>query len=381
MKTIAILGSTGSIGAQACDVIRKNKDKYKLTAVSCSKSIEKLEEQITEFKPEIAAVEKEEDAKYLQGKYPKLTVFYGERGLLEIAQSDADIILNSLVGIRGLAPSYLAVEKGKTMALANKESLVTGGELIDSIIGETGAKILPVDSEHSAIFQALAGNDTKNIKNLYITASGGPFRNFSLKELENVTLTDALKHPNWSMGKKITIDSATMVNKGLEVIEAYWLFGVKARQIKVLVHPQSIVHSMVEYVDNSVMAQLGTPDMRLPISYALSYPDRIESPETPLNFITQASKLEFFEPDFEVFKPLKLAYEALESGASYTTTLNGANEALVDLFLHEKIRYLDIQNTLEKVLNAHKGVKMNSIEEIFAVDLQARKKVYEILKK
>lgn len=380
MKKIAILGSTGSIGEQAVDVIRKNPDKYRLVAVSCAKNIRKVERQIEEFAPEFVAVQRKEDVEYLKTKYPKPEIECGEEGLLRMIDADADIFLNSLVGISGLKPSYLAVKRGKTLALANKESLVTGGELIYRQIEKTGATLLPVDSEHSAIFQALRGNDKKNIKNIYITASGGPFRGFTLEELENVGLADALAHPNWSMGKKITIDSATLVNKALEVIEAYWLFGVSSEQIKVLVHPQSIVHSMVEYVDNSVIAQLGTPDMRLPISYAFSYPDRDKSDERPLDFIKQAHCLEFFEPDLKVFKTLGFAYEALRAGGSYPICLNGANEALVQLFLDGKIKFLDIQNTLEEVLNLHKYKKIDELEEIFEADSQARKKVYELLK-
>lgn len=379
MKKIAIWGSTGSIGQQAIDVIRKNPDKYRLVAVSCVNSIKKIEEQIEEFSPEFAVVKKEEDAQYLKSKYPKVDINCGDEALLKMLDTDADIFLNSLVGIAGLAPSYLAVSRGKKLALANKESLVTGGELIYKKISGTGAQILPVDSEHSAIFQALCGNDKKNIKNIYLTASGGPFRGFTLKELENVTLGDALAHPNWSMGKKITIDSATLVNKALEVIEAYWLFGVQPAQIKVLVHPQSIVHSMVEYVDNSVIAQMGTPDMRIPISYAFSYPDRIESREESLDFLTKGRHLEFLEPDVKVFKTLNFAYEALRTGGSYPVCLNGANEVLVQLFLDGKIKFLDIQNTLEKVLNEHKYVKLQNIDDVFGVDFESRQKVLELL--
>lgn len=381
MKKIAIWGSTGSIGTQAVDVIRKNPDKYCLVAVSCVNNIQKLEEQIKEFAPQLAIVQKREDASYLKSKYPKLDVECGDKALLQTLDTDADIFLNSLVGINGLEVSYSAVLRGKTLALANKESLVTGGELIYRSLEKTNAKILPVDSEHSAIFQALCGNEKKNIKNIYLTASGGPFRNFTLEELENVRLEDALAHPNWSMGKKITIDSATLVNKALEVIEAYWLFGVDESRIKVLVHPQSIVHSMVEYVDNSVMAQLGTPDMRLPISYAFSYPDRISSDEEALDFLTKGKHLDFFEPDLKVFKTLGFAYEALRIGGSYSVCLNGANEALVDLFLKRKIKFLDIQNTLDEILSNHKSRKLLHIQDIFEVDAQARRSVYEVLKR
>ena len=381
MKKIAIWGSTGSIGTQAVDVIRKNPDKYCLVAVSCANNIQKLEEQIKEFAPQLAIVQKREDASYLKSKYPKLDVECGDKALLQALDTDADIFLNSLVGISGLEVSYSAVSRGKTLALANKESLVTGGELIYRSLEKTNAKILPVDSEHSAIFQALCGNEKKNIKNIYLTASGGPFRNFTLEELENVKLEDALAHPNWSMGKKITIDSATLVNKALEVIEAYWLFGVDESRIKVLVHPQSIVHSMVEYVDNSVMAQLGTPDMRLPISYAFSYPDRIPSDEEALDFLTKGKHLDFFEPDLKVFKTLGFAYEALRIGGSYPVCLNGANEALVELFLKGEIKFLDIQNTLDEILSNHKSRKLLQIQDIFEVDAQARRSVYEVLKR
>lgn len=380
MKKIAILGSTGSIGTQALDIVDKNRDSLKVTVVSCAKNIEMLCGQIENFKPEMVVVDKEEDALQLSRKYSQIQVMYGMEGLITAAESQYDLLLNSLVGMMGLIPTYHAVCKGRDIALANKETLVAGGEIVMEQVAKHQVKMLPVDSEHSAIFQSLQGNKHEQLKKIYLTASGGPFRGFTLEQLEHVTLEQALKHPNWSMGSKITIDSATMMNKGLEVIEAKWLFNVPGSKIQIAVHPQSVVHSMVEYVDNSIIAQLGAPDMRVPISYAFGYPDRIENTFEPLDLFGLGSNLTFEKPDLKVFKTIALAYEAVEKGGTYPAAMNGANEALVQLFLEKKIKFIDIQNTIERIMNAHVPTYNLGLEDILEADRAARSLVYELLK-
>ncbi len=373
MKKIAILGSTGSIGTQALDIIRNNSDKFEATVLSCGKRVEKLSEQIEEFHPKIVVVSDEKQAMELSHKHKNVEVLFGENGLIEAAsKSDHDIVLNSLMGIRGLAPTYAAICANKDIALANKETLVAGGEVVMKAVKEHNVKMLPVDSEHSAIFQSLQGNCDAKIKRILLTASGGPFRGMSLEQLHGVTLEQALKHPNWSMGSKITIDSATMMNKGLEVIEAKWLFDVNLNQIEVLVHPQSIVHSGVEFIDGSIIAQLGVPDMRTPIAYAFTYPERIQGSAEHLDFFSEASNLTFEKPDFETFKCLKFAFEASKAGGSYPVVLNGANEVLVDRFLKGKISFIDIQNTLEKILQNHKPEYNLELEDILRIDKEIR---------
>lgn len=379
MKKIAILGSTGSIGTQALDIIDQNPEEFSVELLSCSKRIDLLCEQIEAFKPAAVAVERQEDAEMLQAKYPKIEVFYGADGLIEGASGDYDILLNSLVGIRGLAPTYQAVKLGRDIALANKESLVAGGQLVMDAVKEYGARLLPVDSEHSAIFQCLQGNHEKDLRRIILTASGGPFRGRSLAELEHVTLQQALNHPKWNMGSKITIDSATMMNKGLEVIEAKWLFDVPLDRIQIAVHPQSIVHSAVEYCDGSVIAQMGQPDMRTPISYAFGYPRRIQNDFQPLNWFEEGASLTFEKPNPAVFKGIKLSYEASEMGGSYPVVLNGANEVLVQCFLEERISFIDIQNKLEKVLNLHQPKYNLDLEEILEIDKTARQEVYALI--
>ena len=288
------------------------------------------------------------------------------------------MVLNSLLGISGLVPTYYAIKAGRDIALANKETLVTGGQLIMSMAGQQGVKILPVDSEHSAIFQCMQGNDNNRIKRILLTASGGPFRGYTAQQLQNVTLEQALNHPKWNMGSKITIDSATMMNKGFEVIEAKWLFDVAPEQIQVLVHPQSIVHSMVEFEDTSVLAQLGLPDMRVPIGYAFSYSDRLEC-DFPRLDLFEAGQLTFEKPDMEVFKCIGFAYDAIREGGSYPVVLNGANEVLVKLFLENRIKFTDIQNTLEEVLNQHNPEYNIDLEGILEADRAARNAVINIL--
>lgn len=378
-KTISILGSTGSIGTQALDIIENNPDVYSAKVLSCSRRISELKEQIDKFNPEMVVVEREEDALALAKEYPHLQVEYGEKGLITAAEIDCDMVLNSLMGMRGMIPTYHGLKTGNDIAFANKETLVAGGEVIMKTVAETGAKLLPVDSEHSAIFQCLQGNPEKALRKIILTASGGPFRGYTLDQLENVTLEQALKHPKWTMGSKITIDSATLMNKGLEVIEAKWLFDVDIDQIQVVVHPQSIVHSAVEYHDGSIIAQMGKPDMRVPIAYAFTYPDRLENNYESLDFFTEAANLTFEKPDMEVFKNLKMAFEASRMGGSYPVTLNGANEMLVQLFLEGKIRFIDIQNTIEKVLDQHQPKYNMELEGIVEADKAARQAALELL--
>lgn len=375
MRKVSILGSTGSIGTQALDVVRANREKFEVTALACGRNLELLSEQIEEFHPQIAVIEKAEDAKILAERHPGVEVFCGEEGLVTAATADCDMVLNSLMGMRGLVPTYAAIKAGKDIALANKETLVAGGEVVMDAVKANGVKMLPVDSEHSAIFQCLQGNEGKEIKKILLTASGGPFRGWSLEQLEDVTLAQALKHPKWTMGQKITIDSATMMNKGLEVIEAKWLFDVDLDQIQILVHPQSIVHSAVEFMDTSVIAQLGLPDMRIPISIALGYPERIPYQGPSLNFFKEGANLTFEEPDPAVFKCIKMAYDASRAGGSYPVVLNAANEVLVDLFLKEKIRFIDIQNRLEDILDKHNPTYDLTLEDIIRVDENTRKEV------
>ncbi len=380
MKKIAILGSTGSIGTQALDIIYRNRSQFKVSVLSCAKNIELLCSQIEEFQPEMVVVDKEEDALRLQKKYDSIEVLYGLDGLITAAESPYDLLLNSLVGMLGLVPTYHAVCKGRDIALANKETLVAGGEIVMAQVIKNKVQMLPVDSEHSAIFQCLEGNKHHQLKKIYLTASGGPFRGYSLNQLEAVTLEQALKHPNWNMGSKITIDSATMMNKGLEVIEAKWLFDVPVSKIEVAVHPQSVVHSMVEYMDNSIIAQLGAPDMRVPISYAFGYPDRLENAFEPLDLFGLGSNLTFEKPDLKVFKTISMAYEAAEKGGTYSAVLNGANEALVQLFLEKKIKFTDIQNNIERIMNAHVPTYNLGLEDILEADRTARRMVYELVK-
>ncbi|MGI6727641.1 MAG: 1-deoxy-D-xylulose-5-phosphate reductoisomerase [Anaerovoracaceae bacterium] len=375
MKKITILGSTGSIGTQALDIIGKNPDRFSVVALTCGRRLTLLAEQIDIYKPQIVCVALEKDAVGLQKRYPDIEVLWGEQGLLDVAgKTDCDIILNALVGMIGLGPTYAAIQAGKNIALANKETLVTGGEVIMDAVKKAGIDFLPVDSEHSAIFQALQGNINQEIERILLTASGGPFRGYSLKELKNVTVEQALKHPNWSMGNKITIDSATMMNKGLEVIEARWLFDVEPDRIQVLVHPESIIHSMVEYKDHSIIAQLGLPDMRVPISYAFTYPNRIENDLNGVDFFL-LKNLSFESADTKVFRCLDMAYEAIRNGGSYPVVLNASNEVLVQKFLERKISFIDIQNTIEKVLEEHKPVYNLDITDIFFIDREIREKL------
>ena len=369
MKNIAILGSTGSIGTQTLDVARKNED-LRVVAVSAGKSVEKLEEQIREFHPILAAVWDEKAARDLKTRIADTDtkVVSGMEGLLELASMpESDILVTAIVGMIGIRPTMEGIRAGKDIALANKETLVTAGHLIMPMAREYGVSILPVDSEHSAIFQAIHGEENKEIHKLLITASGGPFRGRTTEELRNVTVADTLKHPNWVMGRKITVDSATLVNKGLEVMEARWLFDMDLDHIQVVVQPQSIIHSMVEFKDGAIMAQLGTPDMRLPIQYALYYPHRRYLDGDRLDF-TKLREITFEVPDMDTFRGLPMAIQASREGGSMPTVFNAANELAVKKFLEEKISFLDIYEIIAQSMERHKKIAHPDLDEILSVE-------------
>ena len=374
MKTIAILGSTGSIGTQTLEVAEANGD-LRVAALAAGSNVELLERQIRKFHPKLAALASEEAAKDLRVRVRDLDVriVSGMEGLIEVSvMPETDILVTAIVGMIGIRPTIAAIEAGKDIALANKETLVTAGHIIMPLAKEKNVRILPVDSEHSAVFQALNGENGKQVSRILLTASGGPFRGKTRKELENVQPEDALKHPNWAMGQKITIDSATLVNKGLEVMEAKWLFGAELEQIEVVVQPQSVIHSMVEFTDGAVMAQLGTPDMKLPIQYALYYPERRYLPGERLDF-WKIGKLDFEKPDMDTFYALKLAYEAGEKGGSLPTVFNAANELAVSMFLKGDIKYLEIVEIIEDCMSVHKNIEIPSLEQI----LETEAAVYE----
>ncbi len=377
MKKIAILGSTGSIGTQTLEIVRTNKD-IKVTALAAGRNIDLLEKQIREFEPKLAAVWSEELASELKSRVRDMQVeiLSGMDGLLATAaEQESEILVTAIVGMIGILPTIEAIKAGKDIALANKETLVTAGHIIMPLAKEHHVSILPVDSEHSAIFQSLQGGQRKALHKILLTASGGPFRGKKREELENIQVEDALKHPNWEMGRKITIDSSTMVNKGLEVIEAKWLFGVTVDQIQVVVQPQSIIHSMVEYEDGAVIAQLGTPDMKLPIQYALYYPERRYLPGERLDFGT-LTQITFEKPDMETFYGLKLAVEAGKRGGSLPTVFNAANEKAVALFLDRKIRYLQIPEIIQACMENHKNISDPTVEEI----LKTEQETYQFIK-
>lgn len=371
MKKIAILGSTGSIGTQTLEVVRENGD-IEVISLAAGSNTELLEQQVREFHPQVVCVYEEEKAREFRERLKDVAVriVTGMDGLIETAcVPEAEIVVTAVVGMIGIRPTIAAIEAGKDIALANKETLVTAGHLIIPLAREKGIRILPVDSEHSAIFQSLQGNAGNRIQKILLTASGGPFRGKREEDLLNVKVEDALKHPNWSMGRKITIDSSTMVNKGLEVIEAKWLFGVDVDQIEVVVQPQSIIHSMVEYVDGAVIAQLGTPDMKLPIQYALYYPERRYLPGDRLDFRGLA-QLTFEEPDLETFYGLRLAYEAGKAGGSLPTVFNAANERAVSKFLNREIRFLEIPEMIQACMEAHKNIANPSVDEILQTEAE-----------
>lgn len=372
MKRIAILGSTGSIGTQTLEVVRNNKD-IKVTAIAAGSNIAKLEEQIREFAPDIAAVWEEDKAEELKVRVSDLPVkvVSGMDGLIEAAAgTDAETVVTAVVGMIGIRPTIAAMEAGKDIALANKETLVTAGHIIMPLAKKCGVRILPVDSEHSAIFQSLNGEHGNEIEKILLTASGGPFRGRTREQMKDIKVEDALKHPNWSMGRKITIDSSTMANKGLEVIEAKWLFGVDVDRVQVVVQPQSVIHSMVQFKDGAVIAQLGTPDMKIPIQYALYYPERRYLPDDRLDFFALKS-ITFEAPDMENFPALALAYKAGKTGGSLPAVFNAANEWAVAEFLDRKIGYLDIAELIEVAMDNHKTVENPSVDEILEAEAWA----------
>ncbi|PIC05974.1 1-deoxy-D-xylulose-5-phosphate reductoisomerase [Anoxybacillus flavithermus] len=376
LRAISLLGATGSIGMQTLDVIRAHPDAFRLVAFSAGRNIEQARMIIEQFSPKVVCVAQKEDADMLQSEYiGRVRIVSGEDGLIEVATvQEADIVVNAVVGSVGLVPTLKAIEAKKTIALANKETLVTAGHLVMKHAADYGVTILPVDSEHSAIFQCLQGEQQKNIECIILTASGGSFRDRTREQLQHVTVEEALKHPNWSMGAKITIDSATMMNKGLEVIEAHWLFQLPYEQIDVLLHKESIIHSMVQFHDGSVIAQLGTPDMRVPIQYALTYPDRFPLHIERLN-LAQVATLHFQKVDMDRFRCLQFAYEAGQIGGTMPTVLNAANEEAVAAFLAGRISFLAIEQCIEKAMERHISIAHPDLETIRAVDLETRQYV------
>ena len=384
MKKIAILGSTGSIGVNALDVVSRHPGELGVVALAAGKNLDVLKEQIERFRPKIVSVIDKEHAGRLRamlGPAYRTEIFWGDEGVRNVASAHgADLVLSAIVGAAGLVPTLAAIEAGKDIALANKETLVTAGSLVVEKARSKGVRILPVDSEHSAVFQCIEGNSPKSVGRVILTASGGPFLHTAREELGRVRISDALNHPNWKMGRKITIDSATMMNKGLEVIEAHWLFGVAYGRLEVVIHPQSIIHSLVEFVDGSVLAQMGLPDMRGPISYALFYPER-----TPGGFpafeLSKVGKLEFLPPDLERFPCLRLGYDAGRAGGTMPAVMNAANEVAVNSFLEEKIPYSAIARVIEAVMARHAPVDISSLEVVLSADAWARKEAGEILNK
>ncbi|WHY74447.1 1-deoxy-D-xylulose-5-phosphate reductoisomerase [Fictibacillus enclensis] len=381
MKNISLLGATGSIGIQTLDVIAQHPELFRLTAISFGKNVEKGMEIIEKFKPRIIAVQDKKDADDLRLRLgDQSLVYYGQEGLIEAAVArEAHILVNAVMGSVGLVPTINAIQAGKDIAIANKETLVTAGHIIMELAEKHNVSLLPVDSEHSAIFQCLNGENAQQVDRLILTASGGSFRDYTREQLADVTVDEALNHPNWSMGAKITIDSATMMNKGLEVIEAHWLFNMPYSKIDVILHKESIIHSMVEYKDGSTLAHLGNPDMRVPIQYALTYPDRLELPPSKRLNLWEIGKLHFKKMDMERFRCLKLAYLAGEKGGTMTTALNAANEAAVGLFLERKISFLAIEEYIEKALEHHEFIEQPTLEEIQAIDTHTRQYVQSLL--
>lgn len=380
-KLISLLGATGSIGIQTIDIIREHPHQFKLVAFSAGRNLEKTREIIREFNPTLVSVQEEVDAISLKKEFPSIELAYGSNGLIDVAtHPEASVLVNAVLGSVGLEATLEAIKQRKTIALANKETLVTAGHLVMAAAEKYKAPILPVDSEHSALFQSMNGEKRSQVSRLILTASGGSFRDRTRKELENVTVQDALSHPNWSMGAKITIDSATMMNKGLEVIEAQVLFDMPYDDIEVVLHRESIIHSMVEFHDTSVMAQLGTPDMRVPIQYALSYPDRLPRKSAKRLNLVEIGKLHFEEMNMERFHALKLAYDAGRAGGTMTTVLNAANEAAVALFLNGEIRFLQIEECIERIMDKHTLISTPDLETILHVDAITRKDVRNMIK-
>lgn len=379
MKNITILGSTGSIGTNALEVIRQKRDEFNVVALSGHTNYKLVMEQIKEFNPKYVSIGTEEGFEAIKKEFPEVELFFGREGLKKLGElEETDIILTAVSGVIGIEATVEAIKKGKRIALANKETMVAGGAYINKLLKEyPEAEIIPVDSEHSALFQSLSAGRREDVKNLIITASGGSFRGKKRDELKEITVSEALKHPKWSMGKKITIDSSTLVNKGLEVIEAHELFGIDYDRIKVAVHPQSIVHSLVEYKDNAMVAQLGATDMKLPIQLAFTYPKREESIALEKLDLMKAGNLTFEEPDMVTFKGLPLAYRAGKTGGTMPVVFNAANEVAVELFMKEKIKFLEIYDVIEKAMDNHMPVEIENLEIILKVDEETRKWIYE----
>ncbi len=381
MKSLSLLGATGSIGTQALDIIRNNHDKFSLVAISAGKNINLVRKIITEFNPQLVSVQEKSDMDVLKAEFPGIDFCSGTSGLLEVAVYEkADILLNAVMGSIGLAPTLAAIKEKKTIAIANKETLVTAGHIVMNLARECKVPILPVDSEHSAIFQCIQGEKLQDVERLIITASGGSFRDLNREQLASVTVEQALSHPNWSMGSKITIDSATMMNKGLEVIEAHWLFDLPYEKIDVLLHRESIIHSMVEYVDSSVIAQLGTPDMRVPIQYALTYPERLPLQSSSRLNLAEVGKLHFEEMDFNRYKCLQFAYDAGKAGGTLPTVLNAANEVAVNAFLEGRISFLAIEDMIEQALGRHNNIDNPDLSTIQDVDVETRNFIHSLCK-
>ena len=384
MKKITILGSTGSIGVSALDVIGKNPQRFQVEALAAGRNIGLLKKQIEKFKPKVVAVSTKENALKLREALTaknKVKIFYDEEGLKEIASfPSTDIVISAISGSAGLIPTLAAIEAGKNIALANKETMVMAGEIVTKTAIKKRVKIIPIDSEHSAIFQCLEGQTRQNLRRIILTASGGPFLNYTRNELKKVSLSQTLRHPNWKMGGKITIDSASMMNKGLEVIEAKWLFNMDISDIDVLIHPQSIVHSMVEFIDGAFLAQMGIPDMKIPIAYALTYPERIINDLPSLNFV-KTGNLEFYNPNIKKFPCLGLAYAAGICGGTVPVVLNAADEVVVAAFMENNIRFIDLSKIIEKVLVLHNSINNPSLDDILQVDLWARRETKKIIER
>jgi len=380
MINLSILGSTGSIGTQALQIADYYKDEINIVSITCNNNIDLLEKQINKYNPKICAVMNKEKYEILKNRLSSKTrLTYGIEGLKEAAtHPEVDIVLTAVSGMIGLEPTIEAIKSKKKIALANKETLVTGGSIIKKLINEYAVDLLPVDSEHSAIFQCIQGNKPNDIKRIILTASGGPFLGKDNEFLKKVTVDEALKHPNWSMGKKITVDSSTLMNKGLEMIEAYWLFNISYKDIEIVVHPESIVHSAVEFNDSSIIAQMGLPDMKLPIQYALFYPDRKENSLESLDLF-KIKQLNFYKPDKNTFKCLNLAYKAISIGGTMPSVLNIANEIAVEKFLNKEIKFLDIANLIEKLMEQHSPFEVNSLDDIFYVKKWTEKKFTELI--
>lgn len=383
MKNISVLGSTGSIGRSSLEVIDKLSHRFKVVGLTAGRNTQLLEKQVEKFRPKIVSLERKEEAEDLRRKFrgKSIKVTFAQEGAEEVASfSENDIVISAITGIDGLRPTLAAVQEGKKVALANKESMVVAGPLIQDMIRKFGAQLIPVDSEHSGVFQCLAKEEMENVKKVILTASGGPFFSKSSSEMKDITLEEALNHPRWKMGKKVTIDSATLMNKGLELIEARWLFGLEPRQLGILIHPQSIVHSLVEMSDGSVLAQLSPTDMKLPIQYALTYPEREDSLLPSLD-LSEIKALEFYEVNVEKFPIIKLARLALEEGESFPIALNAANEVVVSAFLEQRIKFMDISDVVTEIVENHQKRKVQSLEDIFDVDRETRRVSLDLLKK